>query len=111
MRNKLGIYQLDLPSITLDFDIDTGDSMEITDLLTKEQKEIIKKMGGSKLVYLHIPSITDSASHEIIEIRSLLTLAGESLQLFFSAFDIMYYLQLYELSDAYFIGIYLYVQP
>ena len=58
MRNKLGIIQLELPDITLDIAFGNGNNMEITSLLSEEQKEIITTLGGSKLVLLKA-NITD----------------------------------------------------
>lgn len=70
MRNKLGIIQLELPEITLDGEFNDGQATEITSLLNEEQKQIIKTLGGSKLILLHCKNIIDSVSEstDIIDV-------------------------------------------
>lgn len=71
-RNKLGIIQLELPDITLSNDLGDGELEEITTLLNEEQKEIIKTLGGSKLVLLSM-NITDNSSNKLELHRNLLS--------------------------------------
>ena len=63
-RDKYGIIKLELPEITLDYSFSSNNKTEITSLLTEEQKEIIKTLGGSKLVLLKC-SITDASDYVV----------------------------------------------
>ena len=105
MRNKLGIIQLDLPDITLDGDFGDLQSTEITSLLSEEQKEIIKTLGGSKLVLCHCNKITDSSENHVRNIHCLLDKASN--KLCYNYYDVelgtMTCFKIYESTDKYYI--------
>ena len=65
-RQNLGIIQIDLPNITLDDDFGSYTRTDITDLLSNEQKENIKKaFQGSKIVYVNLKGIVDASENSI----------------------------------------------
>lgn len=65
-RKKLGIIQIENIVCKLDGDFNSSSSTEITDVLTDEQKEIIKSaLKGEKLVVLSNCKITDASDYEL----------------------------------------------
>ena len=107
MRNKLGIIPLKLSSIQLDDTFGSGSATEITDVLSEEQKEIIKTRGDTKLVYLEIDSIEDSSSSVMNSIKGIMCVIENIL--FITIYNLdneqTLYLILYEDSGKYYIAL------
>lgn len=105
-RNKLGIIQLELPKdYELDDVFNSGTSTEITDLLTEEQKEIIKTLGGSKLVLIDVENLSDSYPNTISKIKGLMNIGGNGLtiSIYIESLNQIVSLSVYEDSEKYYI--------
>lgn len=63
-RDKYGIIKLDLKELHLNTDFGDLAQDNVTSLLSEEQKEIIRTLGGSKLVYLK-GTIIDSSTNRL----------------------------------------------
>lgn len=104
MKKKLGIIQLELPEIELDDDFGDTSNTDISSYLIEEQKEIIRTLGGSKLVLVKCRIIDSSGN--VLNTRQICSVGGTYNGLVIVNFDDSQKavcVEIYEQSGSYYI--------